>query len=63
VRSRIVRWGGKSFTVSHEVIRDDGALLAQGSETRVWGRYENGPGSPLKGQPIGGDLKELFKAK
>ena len=63
VRSRIVRWGGKSFVVKHAVVREDGTLLAQGSETRVWGRYLNGPGSPLKGQPISEELKALFKAR
>jgi len=63
VRSRIVRWGGKSFVVAHDVVRGDGTLLASGTETRVWGRYENGPGTPLRGQPIGDDLKELFKTK
>lgn len=63
VRSRVARWGGKSFVLAHEVVRVDGTLLAVGSETRVWGRYENGPGTPLKGQPIGDGLKELFKAK
>jgi YbgC/YbaW family acyl-CoA thioester hydrolase len=63
VRSRILRWGGKSFVVGHDVVRDDGVLLAQGSETRVWGRYESGPGSPMKGSTIGEDLKALFRAK
>ena len=63
VRSRIARWGGKSFVVNHEVMRKDGILLAAGSETRVWGRYENGPGTPLKGQPIGEELKALFRAR
>ena len=64
VRSRVSRWGGKSFVVAHDVVRvADGALLAQGSETRVWGRYENGPGTALKGQPIGEDLKALFTTK
>ena len=62
VRSRIARWGGKSFVLAHEVVRVDGTLLATGSETRVWGRYENGPGTPLKGQPISDALKQLFKA-
>lgn len=62
VRSRISRWGGKSFVVAHDVLRSDGVLLAAGSETRVWGKYENGPGSPLRGQPIGEDLKSLFRA-
>lgn len=63
VRSRIVRWGSKSFVVRHEVVREDGTLLAQGSETRVWGRYASGPGSPLKGQPISEELKALFRAR
>lgn len=63
VRSRIARWGGKSFVVNHEVVREDGTLLAQGSETRVWGRYENGPGSPMKGQTISEELKALFRAR
>ena len=62
VRSRIARWGGKSFVVGHEVVRDDGTLLAEGSETRVWGRYESGPGSPMKGQPISEEMKALFRA-
>ena len=61
VRSRILRWGGKSFVIGHDVVREDGTLLAQGSETRVWGRYVEGPGSPLKGEPIGEDLKLLFR--
>ena len=62
VRSRILRWGGKSFVVAHDVVRSDGTLLATGSETRVWGRYEAGPGSPLKGLPIPEELKALFRA-
>lgn len=63
VRSRIVRWGSKSFVVRHEVVREDGTPLAQGSETRVWGRYASGPGSRLKGQPISEELKTLFRAR
>ena len=60
VRSRIRSWGSKSFVVAHDVVREDGVLLAQGSETRVWGRYAEGPGSPMKGVPIGEDIKALF---
>jgi YbgC/YbaW family acyl-CoA thioester hydrolase len=62
VRSRIARWGGKSFVVSHEVVRADGTMLARGTETRVWGRHVAGPGSPMKGQAIGEELKRLFRA-
>jgi 4-hydroxybenzoyl-CoA thioesterase len=63
VRSRIARWGGKSFVVAHDVLREDGTPLAQGSETRVWGRHENGPGTPIKGQPISEDMKALFRGR
>lgn len=63
VRSRIVRFGGKSFVVAHEVVRSDGALLARAQETRVWGRYVDGPGSPMKGEPIPEELKRRFRAR
>ncbi len=63
LRSRITRFGGKSFVVAHEVLRADGAALASGTETRVWGRYLNGPGTPMKGQTIPEELKALFRAK
>ena len=62
VQSRVLRWGGKSFVLSHRVVRDDGTLLAEGSETRVWTRRVSGPGGPMKGEPIGEDLKMLFRA-
>jgi YbgC/YbaW family acyl-CoA thioester hydrolase len=63
VRSHILRWGVKSFLVGHDVVREDGALLAQGTETRVWGRYESGPGTPLRGLRISEELKALFRAR
>ncbi len=62
VRSRIERFGGKSFVVTHEVHRQDGAVLSRGTETRVWGRFVQGAGSPLKGETIGEDIKALFRA-
>lgn len=62
VRSRIARFGGKSFVVEHEVIRSDGTLMAKGTETRVWSRYADGPGTPMKGEAIGEDVKALFRA-
>jgi YbgC/YbaW family acyl-CoA thioester hydrolase len=61
VRSRIARFGGKSFVVAHDVVRDDGTALASGSETRVWGRFAGGPGTPLKGETIPEDVKALFR--
>jgi 4-hydroxybenzoyl-CoA thioesterase len=62
VRSRIARFGGKSFVVEHEIVRLDGTPLANARETRVWGRYVNGPGTPLKGETIPETLKERFRA-
>lgn len=61
VRSRIARFGGKSFVVAHDVVREDGTVLASGSETRVWGRYASGPGTPLKGETIPEAVKALFR--
>ena len=62
VRSRIERFGGKSFVVSHDIVRADGATLARGSETRVWGRFADGPGTPMKGETIPEALKAKFRA-
>ena len=63
VRSRIARFGGASFVVTHEIVRSDGTALANGSETRVWARYVDGPGTPIKSQVIPEDVKALFRAK
>lgn len=63
VHSRIARFGGKSFVVAHTVVRTDGTLMARGAETRVWSRHVDGPGSPMKGEAIGDDLKALFRIK
>ncbi|HEU4645390.1 MAG TPA: acyl-CoA thioesterase [Burkholderiales bacterium] len=62
VRSSIVRFGGKSFVVAHEVQRADGMALAKGTETRVWGKYEAGPGTRLRGVAMPEDLKARFRA-
>lgn len=63
VRSRITRFGGKSFVVSHAIARVDGTALASGSETRVWGRHVDGHRTPMKGQTIPEELKALFRAR
>jgi YbgC/YbaW family acyl-CoA thioester hydrolase len=63
VRSRITRFGGKSFVVTHEIARSDGTALAKGAETRVWGRFCGGPGTPMKGETIPQALKSLFRAR
>ena len=63
VRSRIGRFGGKSFVVEHDIVRADDTVLAKGKETRVWGRFENGPGTPMRGAPIPEELKKRFRAR
>jgi YbgC/YbaW family acyl-CoA thioester hydrolase len=62
VRSRIERIGGKSFVVRHDVQRADGMALAKGSETRVWGKFDNGPGTRLRGVAIPEELIAAFRA-
>lgn len=56
VRSWLLRQGRSSFTLAHEVWRiapkGDGELLARGSESRVWCRYQAGPGSPLRSEAL-----------
>lgn len=63
VRSRIARFGGKSFVVAHDIVRSDGTPLAKAKETRVWGRYVEGPGTPMKGHAITDEIKERFRAR
>ena len=63
VRSPIARFGGKSFVVAHDVVRSDGTALAKGTETRVWARYADGPGSPIQGEAIPEAIKALFRAR
>jgi 4-hydroxybenzoyl-CoA thioesterase len=63
VRSRIARFGGKSFVVEHEIVRADGTPLAKAAETRVWGKYVGGPGTPMKGQTIPEEVKDRFRQR
>jgi YbgC/YbaW family acyl-CoA thioester hydrolase len=63
VRSRILNFGGKSFVIGHEMAREDGMTLARGSETRVWGKFDGGPGTRLRGQTIPEELKARFRAQ
>lgn len=61
VETAVERLGSKSFTVRHRFVRaSDGAELATGHETRVWCRYEAGPGSPLRGEPLPPALRALL---
>ena len=62
VRSRIRRWGNKSFEVVHEVYRADDVLLAAGKETRVW-VHQLGASSPLTPQRVPEEIRERFRAR
>ena len=62
VHSRIEEFGGKSFTVAHEVLRADGMALARGAEKRVWAKFDNGPGTRMRGLAIPEELKAAFRA-
>src|SRR4051794_5712117 len=64
VRSQVTKWGRSSFTVTHEfVITADGRLLARGTEARVWCRYEAGPGTALRSEPIPQELRSALGAE
>ena len=45
------------------MLRSDGTALAKGSETRVWARYADGPGSPIRSETIPDAIKALFRQK
>lgn len=63
VRSHVERWGRSSFTVAHDVVLvADGRVLARGSESRVWCRYEAGPGSALRSARLPDDLRAALGA-
>ncbi len=54
VRSVLDRVGRSSFALRHEffLLGTEEKLLARGLEARVWARYENGPGTPLRSTPV-----------
>jgi YbgC/YbaW family acyl-CoA thioester hydrolase len=53
IRSQVSKWGSSSLALSHEFANaSTGAVLARGNEMRVWCRYQDGPGTPLRSVPI-----------
>lgn len=63
LRSQVSRFGRSSFSLTHEfVLAADGRPLARGLESRVWARYEAGPGSPLRSQPLPAALRQALGA-
>jgi len=63
IRSQVSKWGRSSFSLLHDfILAKDGRQLARGSESRVWCRYEAGPGSPLKSVPIPDEVRAALGA-
>jgi 4-hydroxybenzoyl-CoA thioesterase len=63
IRSQVLKWGRSSFSLAHEfALAQGGRLLARGSESRVWCRYEAGPGSALKSVAIPDEVRMALGA-
>lgn len=63
LRSQVSRWGRSSFSLAHEfALVGDGRVLARGAESRVWCRYESGPGSPLRSVAIPDEVRAALGA-
>jgi acyl-CoA thioesterase FadM len=61
VRSFVSKFGRSSFVVQHEfAIAETGRVLARGSESRVWCRYEAGPGSQVRSEPMPAELRQAL---
>ena len=50
VRSRIARFGGASFVVAHEIVREDGTTLAKGTRDARLGPLRERPGHADEGR-------------
>ncbi|WBY03399.1 acyl-CoA thioesterase [Ramlibacter tataouinensis] len=58
VRVSVARLGRSSFGLQYEFfLQGQDKLLARGSESRVWCRYQAGPGSPLRSLPMPAELR------
>jgi 4-hydroxybenzoyl-CoA thioesterase len=57
IESQVTHLGRSSFTISH-VFRDvSGTLMAEGAETRIWGR-KDGDARSLKSLPIPDEVRK-----
>ena len=59
VESFISRFGGKSFTVTHN-IWNDGVVAVEGTEIRIWGLFDPDDDTKLKAGQIPEDFKKTF---
>lgn len=62
IESFVERWGNKSFTVRHRIYKD-GALAAEGYETRIWGTRDPADDRRLRAMPIPAEIKARFSEK
>jgi 4-hydroxybenzoyl-CoA thioesterase len=64
VRSTLERVGRSSFALRHEffLLGAEEKLLARGLESRVWARYEAGPGTTLRSTPVPDALRAALGA-
>lgn len=59
VESFVSRFGGKSFTVTHN-IWNGGELAVEGKEVRIWGMFDPDDYTKLMGGEIPDDFKRIF---
>ena len=59
IESFISRFGGKSFTVTHNVW-NDGEIAVEGTEIRIWGLFDPEDDTKLKAGVIPDDFKKTF---
>ena len=59
IESFISRFGGKSFTVTHN-IWNAGEIAVEGNEIRIWGLFDPDDHNKLKAGVIPEDFKKMF---
>lgn len=59
VESFVSRFGGKSFTVTHN-IWNGGELAVEGKEVRIWGMFDPDDDTKLMAGEIPDDFKRIF---
>lgn len=60
LRSQIVRWGRTSFAIRHVLTDADGAVVAEGKETRAWVEWDQEANRPRRAQPIPQHIRDRF---
>lgn len=58
LRSQIVRWGRSSFVLRHVLTDAEGAVVADGTETRAWVEWDDETNRPRKARPIPQSIRD-----